>query len=67
MGRGKLRRGAMKSDYLSAIEKMQDADLRREYSNLFDEGSSYRSEILSRDVIVAKIVLVTQEMRKRGI
>ncbi len=57
----------MKSNYSQIIEDMEDAELRREYSNLFDEGVGYRATPWSRDVVVSKLILVTNEMRKRGI
>ena len=57
----------MKSNYSEMIEEMEDAELRREYSNLFDEGTSYRATPWSRDLVVSKLILITNEMRKRGI
>ena len=57
----------MKSNYSQMIEEMEDAELRREYSNLFDEGTNYRAAAWARDVVVSKLILLTNEMRKRGI
>ena len=57
----------MKSNYSQMIEEMEDAELRREYSNLFDEGTNYRATPWSRDLVVSKLILITNEMRKRGI
>ena len=57
----------MKSNYSEMIEEMEDAELRREYSNLFDEGANYRAAPWAREVVVSKLILITNEMRKRGI
>ncbi len=56
-----------KPTWLEILPTLTDAELRREYSNLFDEGRDYRSEPSSRDLVIAKLTIVNNEMRKRGI
>lgn len=56
-----------KPTWIDIIPTLTDAELRREYSCLFDEGQSYRSEPLSRDLVVAKLTILNNELRKRGI
>ena len=56
-----------KPTWLEILPTLEDAELRREYSCLFDEGQSYRSEPLSRDTVLAKLTILNNEMRKRGI
>ncbi len=56
-----------KRTWLDILPTLTDAELRREYSCLFDEGLAYRSEPLSRDLVIAKLTILNNEMRKRGI
>ncbi len=56
-----------KPTWLEILPTLEDAELRREYSCLFDEGQSYRSEPLSRDTVLAKLTILNNEMRKSGI
>jgi len=56
-----------KRTWLEILPTLTDAELRREYSCLFDEGQSYRAEPLSRDLVIAKLTILNNEMRKRGI
>ncbi len=57
----------MESYYLKQVEAMEDAELRREYSNLLEEGTGYRYAKSDRHLLVSKIILVDREMRKRNI
>ncbi len=56
-----------KRTWLEILPTLTDAELRREYSCLFDEGQSYRSEPLSRELVIAKLTILNNEMRERGI
>ncbi len=56
-----------KRTWLEILPTLTDAELRREYNCLFDEGQSYRSEPLSRELVIAKLTILNNEMRKRGI
>ena len=56
-----------KRTWLEILPTLTDAELRREYGCLFDDGQSYRSEPLSRDLVLAKLTILNNEMRKRGI
>ncbi len=56
-----------KRTWLEIIPKLTNAELRREYSCLFDEGRDYRADPLSRDLVIAKLTIVNNEMRRRGV
>ncbi len=56
-----------KRTWLEILPTLTDAELRREYSCLFDLGRDYRAEPLSRDLVIAKLTILNNEMRKRGI
>jgi hypothetical protein len=56
-----------KRTWLDIMPTLTDAELRREYSNLFDEGQSYRAAPAYREIVLAKLTILNNEMRKRGI
>ncbi len=56
-----------KPTWLEMVPKLEDAELRREYSCLFDVGRDYRADPAARDLVIAKLTIINCEMRKRGI